>query len=433
MKEKLTNHNWLLKLISVILAVILWLIVVNINHPEVTKSITVRNVVYENEETIINSGYTYSVDSLDRGVVISVPVEQTDANKVKADDFQIVVDLASMGPYGAVLIDVQWLGSDNYKIDESEITWKTTSVNVTLEEVVERTYSVQISTEGTPAEGYILGNDITLTPKSVGIKAPKSVLEQIHSVGISVDVEEASSEISGEAQLILYDVTGEELQLQYSDYKDYEFSISNQTIGYTIPLLKTKEVGLRFGTPEGTVAEGYRYTGIQGANQKVHIAGLKAVLADIDAIEIPSEVLNLDGADQSVELTLSISDYVPVGVTVESDNELTVVLVVEPLIQVTRELDVKQIRLEGASEDYTYTLTPVEDQEEESEETGTAAVSVVIEGLEEDLLLLPAEEIDAYISVENLKPGTHTVPVEINLDTGYTLVASAEVTVTVAD
>jgi YbbR domain-containing protein len=124
---------------------------------------------------------------------------------------------------------------------------------------------------------------------------------------------------------------------------------------------------------------------------------------------------------------------VPAGVTVESDNELTVVLVVEPLIQVTRELDVKQIRLEGASEDYTYTVTPVEDQEEESEETGTAAVSVVIEGLEEDLLLLPAEEIDAYISVENLKPGTHTVPVEINLDTGYTLVASAEVTVTVAD
>lgn len=419
MKINLTNKNWLLKLISVFLAVFLWLMVININHPEVTKTVVVRNVVYKNEQTIIDSGNTYSVDSLDRGISVTVPVAKTDANKVKADDFQIVVDLASMGPYGAVQVEVQWLGSEEYKIDESEITWKTTTVNVTLEKVIERLYNIQLTTTGTPADGYILGSDMAVNPKRVSIKAPKSVLEQIHSVGIDVDVEEASSEVSGEAELILYDVMGQKLNLDFDAFEEYEFSISTETADYTVPLLKTKEVGIRCGSPTGTVAEGYRYTGMQGNNQRVHIAGLKAVLAGVDAIEIPSQVLDLEGADHNVEITLRASDYVPSGVTVESNDEITIVLVVEPLVQETRTVTAGQIRIEGAEEGYTYDLEE------------TAEIEAVIEGLAEDLSLLEEDMLDAYISAEGLRPGEHTVTVEINLDNGYTLIESGEVTVTV--
>lgn len=419
MKINLTNKNWLLKLISFFLAVFLWLMVININHPEVTKTVVVRNVVYKNEQTVIDSGNTYSVSALEKGISVSVPVAKTDANKVKADDFQIVVDLASMGPYGAVQVDVQWLGSEEYKIDESEITWKTTTVNVTLEEVIERLYSIQMTTTGTPAEGYILGSDLTVDPKRVSIKAPKSVMEQIHSVGIVVDVEEASSEVSGEAELILYDVAGQKLNLDYDSFEEYEFAISTGTAAYTVPLLKTKEVGIRCGYPTGTVAEGYRYTGMRGTNQRVHIAGLKAVLAGVEAIEVPSEDLNLDGADHNVEITLRASDYVPAGVTVESDDEFTVTLVVEPLVRQTRPIAMDQIRIEGADEEYTYTLT------------GAEEIEAVIEGLEEDLSLLAEEELDAYISVEELRPGEHTVQVQVALDNGYTLVETGEVTVTV--
>lgn len=419
MKINLKNTNWLLKLISVILAVFLWLVVININHPEVTKTVTVRNVVYENEQTVIDSGYTYSVDALDRGISVSVPVEKTDANKVKADDFQIVVDLASMGPYGAVQVNVQWLGSDEYKIDESEISWKTTTVNVTLEQVIERTYSVQTATTGEPADGYILGSDITVSPRNVTIKAPKSVLEQIHSVGIRADVEEASAEVTGEAALILYDVTGQELNLDYDSYEAYEFSISAESILYSIPLLKIKEVGIRCEAPSGTVAEGYRYTGIQGLNQTVHIAGLKAVLAEVGAIVIPSEVLDLEGADRDVEVTLKISDYVPEGVTVESEDEITITLLVEPLVQETWTVAVDQIAIEDAQEEYHYALS------------GATEIEIIIEGLQEDLGRLTEEMITAYVSVDGLTVGEHTVPVQIELDNGYTLVESGEVTVTV--
>ena len=417
MKEKLTN-NWGLKLISVCLAVMMWLAVINADNPIERRSVTVTNVKYLNEDVVIDSGKTYTVEDLEnRGISISVPVRKQDARKVRGDDFQIVVDLAKIGPYGTVEIGVEWLGSGDREdeITESEITWRTTTVTVTLEDIIERTYPVQLKTAGEPAEEYIIGDDTSVSPRSVTIKAPQSVMERIRSVGIEVDVSGLSSEAAGEAQLVLYDVAGEIVNLNQEDFEAFEFSISQQRIGYTIPLLKTKEVRLSFGAPSGTVAEGYRYTGRQGGNQTVHIAGLRGVLADIEAIEIPSEALNLEGARENVELSLDVSRYVPEGVTVESDSIVNITLVVEPLIRQSRELLPEKIRLENGREGFDYTVRD--------------SVEIVLEGLEEDLNALTDEMLDAWISLEEMEPGENRVPVQVTVGNAFTLIEAGEATV----
>ena len=421
MKEKLTN-NWGLKLISVCLAMLMWLVVINESNPIERRSVTVTNIKYLNEDVVIDSGKTYTVGELEnRGISISVPVRKQDARKIRGDDFQIVIDLAKIGPYGTIEIDVEWLGSGDreYEITESEITWRTTTVTVTLEDIIERTYPVQLKTTGQPAEEYILGEESVVSPRSVTIKAPQSVMERIRSAGIEVNVNGLNSEASGEAALILYDVAGEELVLDYEEFAEFEFSISQQKIAYTIPLLKTKEVRLSFAPPEGTVAEGYRYTGRQGGNQTVHIAGLRGVLADIDAIEIPSEALNLEGAKENVELELDISRYVPEGVTVESDNIVKVTLVVEPLIRQTRELLPEKIRMEGRQEGWNYTIR--------------GSVLVVLEGLEEDLNALTDDMLDAWLSLEGLEEGENQVEVQVTAGNAFTLVQVENAVVTMEE
>lgn len=419
MKEKLTN-NWGLKLVSVALAMFMWLLVINETHPMMSKTLTVRNVNYLNEDVVIDSGRTFSVDNLEsKGISVTVQVRQEDANKVRPEDFQIVVDLAQVGPYGAVEIDVQWLGSDQYKIEESDISWRTTTVTVTLEDIVERNYPVQISIVGEPAEGYIIGEERKTDPRVVTIKAPQSVMERIRSVGIEVSAEGQNSELTGTASLILYDVVGEKLNLDYADYEDYEFSLSQEMISYTVPLLKTKEVGLHFEGITGEVAEGYRFTDVLGANQKVHIAGLKAVLADIVNIEIPAEVLNLEGARENVEVRINVSEYLPEGITVEGESVLTLTLVVEPLIQQTRQLLPEQIRMENGKDGWNYTIRN--------------SVEVVIEGLEEDLNSLTNEDLNAWLSLEGMEPGSNTATVNVTVENGFTLIRIGEASVTMTE
>lgn len=415
MKEKLTN-NWVLKLISVGLAIFMWLLVINVDNPMEDRSLTVHNVKYLNEDVVINSGMTYSVENLEsKGVSIKVKVRKQDARKVQASDFQIVVDLAEIGPYGAAEISVQWLGSDKYSIEESDIRWSTGTVQVTLEPIMQRTYPVLLYTAGEPAEGYIIGSEMLTSPRRVEIKAPQSVMERIRSVGIEVSVEDMNSEVSGTAQLKLYDVAGEELNLDYGEYEDFEFSISEKNIEYTIPLLKTKEVRLSFGGVTGEVAEGYRYTEILGRNQTVHIAGLRAVLADVETIHIPAEELNLDGAQSNVELQIDLSKYVPEGVTIESDKVVTITLVVEPLVRQTRYLLPEQIRMEDGAEGWNYTIR--------------GSVEVVIEGLEEDLNALTDEMLDAWLSLDGMEAGSNTAEVHVTVDNAFTLIRVGEATV----
>ena len=407
MKEKLTN-NWVLKLVSVLLALFLWLVVLNAENPYETKNLTIHNIEYLNEDVVLTSKQTYTVEDLDsKGVDISVRVRRKDSGKVRATDFRAIVDLAQIGPFGSVEVKVEWLTSPLYQLNEEDITWKTKSVKVTLEEIMKLDYPVKVRITGQPKDSYIIG-DFGTDPLRVSITAPKSIQEQIASVGIEVNVDGMNADVEGTATLKLYDVTGSELKLNTSGLEDHEFSISAKEISYKVPLLKIKEVILRTNGYVGTVAEGYRYTGMTGANQTAYIAGYRNVLAEVDAIDIPAEALDLEGATSSKEIKIDLTQYVPEGVTVEGNTIVTITLQVEPLVKQTRELQPAKIRMVGMQEGFEYKILD--------------GVSIVIEGLQEDLNTLTNEMMDAWIEVQDLQAGTSEVEVHVKVDNAFEIV-----------
>ena len=420
MKEKLTNkltNNGILKLISVGLALFLWIVVINAENPYETKNLTIRNIEYLNENVVLTSNQTYTVEALDqKGVDISVRVRRKDSGKVRSSDFCAQVDLAQIGPFGSAEVKVKWLGSNQYELAEEDISWKTKTVKVTLEEIMTMEYPVKINLSGKPVDSYIVG-DYTSDPRKVVIVAPESLQAQIQSVGIEVNIDGMNADVEGTATLKLYDVTGSELKLDVSEYDAREFSISAKEIRYHVPLLKIKEVILRTNGYVGTVAEGYRYTGMAGANQTAYIAGYRNVLAEVDAIDIPAEALNLDGATANKEIQIDLSRYVPEGVTVESSTIVTVVMMVEPLVQQERELQPSKIRMEGMQEGYEYKLQ--------------GSVKIWIEGLQEDLNTLSNDKIDAWIQVKDLVPGTSEVEVHINVANAFEVIRVAKALVVV--
>ena len=404
MKEKLTN-NWFLKLVSVLLALFLWLVVLNAENPYETKNLTIHNIEYLNEDVVLTSKQTYTVEDLDsKGVDISVKVRRKDSGKVRATDFRAIVDLAQIGPFGSVEVKVEWLTSPLYQLNEEDITWKTKSVKVTLEEIMKLDYPVKLRIFGQPKDSYIIG-DYTTDPMRVSITAPKSIQEQIASVGIEVNVEGMNADVEGTATLKLYDVTGAELKLNTSDLEEHEFSISAKEISYKVPLLKIKEVILRTNGYVGTVAEGYRYTGMSGANQTAYIAGYRNVLAEVDAIDIPAEALDMEGATSNKEIKIDLTQYVPEGVTVEGNTIVTITLMVEPLVKQTRELLASKIRMVGMQEGLEYKIQD--------------GVSIIIEGLQEDLNTLTNEMLDAWIEVQDLQVGTSEVEVHVKVDNAF--------------
>jgi len=354
---------------------------------------------------VLTSKQTYTVEDLDsKGVDIAVRVRRKDSGKVRAADFRAIVDLSQIGPFGSVEVKVEWIPSAQYELSEEDITWKTKNVKVTLEEIMKLDYPVKMRISGEPKDSYIIGDFVT-DPLRVSITAPKSIQEQIASVGIEVNVDGMNADVEGTATLKLYDVTGAELKLNTSGLEEYEFSISAREISYKVPLLKIKEVILRTNGYIGTVAEGYRYTGMSGANQTAYIAGYRNVLAEVDAIDIPAEALDLEGATANKEIKIDLTRYVPEGVTVEGNTIVTITLLVEPLVKQNRELLPSKIRMVGMQEGFEYKILD--------------GVAIVLQGLQEDLNTLTNEMMDVWIEVQDLQPGTSQVEVHVKVDNAF--------------
>ena len=132
------------------------------------------------------------------------------------------------------------------------------------------------------------------------------------------------------------------------------------------------------------------------------------MLGEVDAIDIPAEALDLEGATSSKEIKIDLTQYVPEGVTVEGNTIVTITLQVEPLVKQTRELQPAKIRMVGMQEGFEYKILD--------------GVSIVIEGLQEDLNTLTNEMMDVWIEVQDLQTGTSEVEVHVKVDNAFEIV-----------
>ena len=80
MKKKLTN-NLLLKIISVIAAFLLWMVVINIDNPTDTFTISNIPITVQNENALTDSNLTYEVVG-DATASVEVTARRTDRRRI---------------------------------------------------------------------------------------------------------------------------------------------------------------------------------------------------------------------------------------------------------------------------------------------------------------------------------------------------------------
>lgn len=396
MEKKLTN-NLSLKVSSVFLAFFIWLAVVNISNPDITGS---REVPLEviNEEVLASSGKTYELLSDKSTVTVTYKVRTLEAGGVSASDFRAYIDLAEMyEPTGAVPIKID---VKNSQVDD--VMAKPGVIRVATEDLQRKRFDLTCTTTGTAESGYRQGS-FDVSPAHVYVSGPESLVGRISTVGIVVNIEGASEDISSTAPIKCFDANQNEVPL------DDRVTLSRVEADYTLSILKVKTLGLNFETT-GEVAEGYRYTGIESSINSVDVVGLKSDLAGISSIAIPGSDLNMEGAKSDLEVLIDLEDYLPDGVALaDSSGEIRIVIRVEPLVTRTFDLKTSKISQVGASSSYSYQY----DQD---------SIQVTIQGLEEDLDRLTDETLGAEVDVSDLGPGAHTGQVSFQLGAAYELI-----------
>ncbi len=407
MKKRLLN-NFSLKLISFLLAFFLWLLVVNMSNPLIEGSKEVELEIV-NADILEEAGQTYEIVGKST-VTVRYSVATLDAYKIQASDFRAYIDLADLYDVtGAVPVNLEMVANQGL-ISSPRV--KPEVVHVETEDLQRKRFDLRVSTTGEPEEGYELGT-VTLDPEYLYINGPVSQVGQISSVGVEISVAGANANVNGSVQPVFYDANGNRLSV--SDRITYDVP----EIGYEVEVLKVKSLPLDFQVT-GTVAEGYRYAGLNSDVQSVPVAGLKSNLSSLSTITVDDPQLNVQGATQSKTVTIDLTQYIPDNVTIVGGRtEAVVTMDVEKLDTRVFTLHLEDVEQTGASQDYDYHFSP-------------ETVEVTVQGLKDDLDAMSEEDLNAVLDLHGQTSGTREGTLDFQVDEGLEILDSTPFQVTVS-
>lgn len=414
MMKHLTN-NMGLKLLSILFSIVLWLVVVNIADPEATKSFSIPVEVI-NKDVITEMGKVPSIvgDSDIAVFYISGPRSQVDS--MSSDDFSATADLSQMdlsqeGETKLVPIEVT-AKRHNARI---EIVRRSVNIQVTLEDRLEKKFVISAEAAGTPADGYAIGN-VEVTPNLLKVSGPASVVSKISRVGVSINVDGVSSDVSDNVIPILYNENDSVIS---SDLLE----INQTTVTIRAEIWAARNVPVRCQV-NGKPAAGYELRGVECAPETVLVKGKAAVLNAISVITIPADVVNIEGAVEDLETTVDIKPYLEeLHVSLVDDNtgQIAVTAIIEQKQTKTFEFPTGNIRITGLNSQYELNF-------------GVDLVSLNVRALEENLQTLTSENIEALLDVTDLQPGTYTRQLSISFPGDkYELMGLANIQFTIID
>lgn len=414
MKKKIFS-NWGLKLASVVLAFILWIVVVRIDDPQDTRNF--RNVPVKLINTgLLTEGEVEKVYEVleDTDVIknITVLAKKTVLDQLSYSDILAVADFKNLISYSNT-IEIS-ISFPQYGDQIDDIKASSTVLKLNVEDKKNKWVDLKYNLIGDVADGYMVGN-VNLDQNRIQISGPESQVEAVGYAAVDVDVTDFSTNLSANMEIKLYDAEGKLLELKSVD-KKVEYA------HITVEVLATKDVPVLL-TVMGEPAEGYIATGeVVNDHPTVKLAGSASVLNNVSQIAIPEELLDITGATGSVSVIINLKDYLPDGtrlaqggfngrinvtVTVEkrAEKKLTVSADNITVINVPEGFDV-EFAEDGTSYELTVTgleaqVTPLTD----SNVRGTA-----------DVALWMTDN-----GVPEMTQGTKLIPVDFALEEGVTV------------
>ncbi|EMG27782.1 hypothetical protein X560_1351 [Listeria fleischmannii 1991] len=298
MMDRILNNKWSIRIISLILAAILFTSVTADNNAgdgsfqtsSQTDTETIQNVpveVYYDKENLYVSGVPDTVT-----VTISGPrsiVQNTRAQQ----DFKVYADLrnASIGEQN-VKLQVKDI-SERLKVTISPETAK-----VNVQEKVTKKFSVEAEiNKSAVADGYEAGTP-KVNPAKVSITGAKDTIEQIAYVKANVDSDKAHKEdFTAEATVSAFDSHLNKLDVEISPEK-VDVSVPIEKVGKSVPL-KINQTG----KPSDDIT----ISSITPDSSEVIVMGDADVLAKINEISVDVSVASIT-ADTVREVTIPVPD-----------------------------------------------------------------------------------------------------------------------------
>ena len=399
LKMSLTN-NIGLKFLAVLIALVLWLAIVNVNDPE--KTITVANIPISvtNESAITSRDMVYNVKS-EQYLNITVSGKRSIVSNLSAEDFRATASLKELSKVNSIPVDVTTknasLGRKITIVKQSAQT-----ILVDVENVEEKDFTdLVVEYTGKVADGYVAGLS-SMSTDEVTVKAPTSIIDKIKKVAVRCSLDGTNTNISKKCPVILYDKNDKEI-------KSDEIELSDKKIRVNVNVLRAKQVPISTINKDelGKPADGYVVDDVILSSDSITVYGSEESLDSIESLDIQDDI-DVSDAKGDVTQNIDVTGKLPKGLSVSGESTITVKVLIKKLITRTFEYDASEVSLNDLSSDLDVQLV-------------TKKVKVTLQGEKEVISQLTKDDMAISADLGKVKEGTTTVHVDVAVPDNTTL------------
>lgn len=280
-KESIFYNSKFLILLSLLIAFLSWLFVVQADQEKQTK--TLKNISINMEETEDSIGKlglrTLTVDQQQR---VDVQVEGViyEVGGLSGEDIEVKPDISKITEAGTYDVELRATVKDkNKQITIKSIAPRT--IKLKFDSLETRTFDIEerISDYSAP-EGYQIRAS-TLNPAQVTVTGPEEEISKIYTVAAQQSLENAelTSTYTGTIPLTFLDKDRNELDLKYVSPDVTEIQV-------TIPITKIKTIPLKLNfinVPSGFNVNSLKF---EMSNEEIEVDGPEDLLNKYDQIEL---------------------------------------------------------------------------------------------------------------------------------------------------
>ena len=388
---KWLETKWVNILLSVFLAVMLWLYVQAELDP--TESTWIYNVPVEvtGSTVLTRQGLTVS-DLSTEEVDIHVEAPTSTINDLLRNrkEIAVVVDVSKCSEGDNKLAYDVSLPKNVNTESVVVIGQRPDLLTVTVERLYTETFDIQFRLVGEVAKGYTAGTP-AINPETVVVSGPEEQINLIAEVVAVLEDNDLRERFAGDLPLTLLDAKGDVLT-------DLDVQMDTETAYVVLPVVVVKDIPVTVNIiPGGGATEADAKYSITPS--KITVSGAEEDIRDLNEISLGSidlaKVVGTNDFRKEIVLDSRLEN-------VTGLNQATVTVTVEGLS--TRSFDVENIRLSNIPEGYYAAAT-------------TQMRTVVVRGKEEALANLDASQLRIVADLSDISAvGSYPVPARVYLD-----------------
>lgn len=396
------KKNLGLKLLSFLVAFLLWLVVVNVDDPIVSKTYSNIPVTVEHAEILTEKQKTYQIVDDTQSVTVTVSAKRRVLSKIKSEDIVVTADIKELYLDSQIPLEVSING---YEGAYEDAVTSPRNLQVQIEDNISKTFNITPVALGNVKEEFVLGS-LTADPETITINGPKSQVKKISKVTAEVDVSSLSENTVLDSDLIFYDEEGEVI-----DQSRLGNNLGNIGVKVKAVLYPTKSVPITVDVSQVRIADGYSISSVKLTPEEIQVAGPEAVLKKFEMIKIPASELYGTEVTGKTDFTVDVSNFLPTGIQLVDShaNNIVVTVTVEKEGTKNFELSVGSITVKNLDDNLRLTYEATDDLE------------IRVKGSSAELSNLDINKAASIDLKDYNEPGIHAVPVKIELPDGCEL------------